>query len=65
VISRLRIERKIHVVIAVGWKQHFQCSKRVHKLVGGENILDLAVRLANETSRLPTPAGTIRFISAT
>ena len=46
VISRLRVESKTHVVIAVGWKQHFQCSKRVHKIVwAGKNILDLAVRL--------------------
>jgi hypothetical protein len=57
VISRLRIERKIHVVIAVGWKQHFQCSKRVHKLVGGENILDLAVRLRQRNKPLADPGG--------
>ena len=45
VIFRLRVERETHVVIALGWKQHFQCSKRVHEIVGRKNILDLAVRL--------------------
>ena len=42
-----------------------QCSKGVHAIVARKNILDLAVRLRGKTSRLATPAGTIRFNSAT
>jgi hypothetical protein len=65
VISRLRIERETHVFVAVGWKQHFQRSKRVHAIVCRENILTLWSGCADETRRLAIPAGTIRFIRAT
>ncbi len=65
VISRLRIERETHVLIAIGWKQHVQFSKRVHAIVGRENILALWSGCADETRRLAIPVGTIRFIRAT
>ena len=57
VISRLRIERETHVLIAIGWKQHIQFSKRVHAVVGRENVLDLAVRLRRRNETPGDPGG--------
>ncbi len=45
VIPRLRIERKTHVVVVIGWKQHPHSSKGIHAIVGRKNVLYLAVRL--------------------
>ena len=56
-ISRLRIERETHVVVAVDWKQHIQYSKRIHVIVGRENVLACAVRLRPRNKTLANPGG--------
>ena len=56
VISRFRIERETHMLIAFGWKQHIQCSNSVHAVVGRENVLDLAVRL-RQRNKTPCDTG--------